>query len=167
MYCERGIPAVLPLEGPVSLRSLITALKLDGKPADYADALSKYGSVRKTRSGGLKLSKRYLYGRNSGVAPYEAFSEFLHHATVAGTMSLMCSPNDIHGSFTSATEYNLTKIQIAKFVSAVRERSRTVISEFDDLLESAATRNSAKTQTKVRNSVGVTIFTFVTAPDKP
>lgn len=156
-----GRPADLPLRGALSITSLIKAepnLKLP--VSQYIESLLNVGAAVKTSGGAVRLTKNYLYFRQSGSVPYEPNVQFLEAAVAAATRPISSRAIEKEIFWRMASVDCLPNGKVQAFMAFAKRHGNVLLSDLDDwLTQHAQPHRSARAPRQKR--VGVAMFPYV------
>jgi hypothetical protein len=156
-----GRPIDLPLRGALSINSLIRAepnLKLP--PSRYIQSMLNVGAVVKTSRGSVRLTRNYLYFRQSGSVPYEPNVQFLEAAVAAATRPISSRAIDREIFWRMASVDCLPNGKVQAFMAFAKRHGNVLLSDLDDWLTQHA-QPHRNVRSSRRKRVGVAMFPYV------
>jgi hypothetical protein len=159
---SQGQPKVLPLKGKTSFFSLARAVDKNCDPMNVLNILIRYGTVKKINGGNsYKLKAQYCKTNSDNRISINSATSFLWdvNKSIIHLLKRRVSEGKKDPFWFRAHIDCLSKKDIEKFMTFMRERTMLFILEADDWLEAHRTKRRTGNQKAVQR-VGLGIFTF-------
>lgn len=154
---EAGYPRDLAFSGRYSFSSLVRIVSRRGDPAAILKVLIRYGNVRRTRSGKLRLVRTFFYTSGPQRMAYEPVAYFLSDASSTLSNILKRSKKQRGPDlFWHKTENaRISDAAAKRFALFAKERSLLFLDEMDDWLEANSPQVRSGKGPKRRIGLGI------------
>ena len=158
-----GQPLDLPLKGEISISGLMKLTGITHSAKTVASLLIRYGNVKRTASGTLRLVRRQLQFITEGIIPFEPNFAFLVDAATAATRGIGADRRQPVMFWIRAENTDIRLRDVSNFKAFAYERGRVFLHEIDDwLAQHAVDAAAASRNRKQLRRVGVGLFPFCT-----
>jgi hypothetical protein len=158
-----GQPLDLPLKGKIGFSGLMKLTGITHSPKSVISVLVRYGNVKRTASGTLRLVRRQMQFITEGIIPFEPNFAFLVDAATAATRGIGADGRQPAMFWIRAENTDIRLRDVGNFKAFAYERGRVFLHEIDDwLAQHAVDAPAASRNRKQLRRVGVGLFPFCT-----
>jgi hypothetical protein len=161
-----GRPRALEIEGKNEFAALARAVDPDADPREVLGVLTRFGNVRKARTGRYRLVRPLFFTSTSKIMAFEPMAYFLSDAssTLGQILKRTSRSRGPELFWRKVESAGLSPANARQFVAFVRERGQEFLEELDDWLESRVVKQKSKTRRGLRR-VGIGMFSIDSSAD--
>ena len=156
----RGVPKVLPKQGPKSFQALVAEISSDAAWEEILDNLISLNNVSVTPAGRIRLLRNFLLVKTPAELAYEPTLRFISDACRAAASSLDGGQGEEElEKYWRAVELSDLTAQVErKFYSYTKKRTLQLLQELNEWLVSRRTSNPRGASGFGRRRVGLGVF---------
>lgn len=159
---SRGRPRTLVLRGKYELDTLVRSVSPTLNAREVLKVLTRYGNVRKTRSGRYALMRPFFFTSTQTSMAFEPMAYFLADAssTLGRILRRTKRSRGPELFWRKVESTGLSENTAKNFIAFVRDRSLDFLEELDDWLEARRSANSKVRGSRKFRRVGLGLFSI-------
>lgn len=156
---KAGKPLDLPLQGKLSIATLVKLADVKEPPRSILRLLVKLGNVAPLSNGKYRLVKRYMNYKAPGLLPFEPNAQFILDAISSATRGLG-NPGANRELFWLNSEHNIPAPKTKEFLRYAHNRGIIFLHEINDWLDQYAVKLDSSVDRRKIRRLGMALFPY-------